>query len=53
MDVPRFVDSMESVVSIALFIIKDDGVMVECSKCGRYEHLTCRGWLHAPEDDHK
>lgn len=28
----RFVDYMESVVSIGLFIIKDDGAMVYCDQ---------------------
>ena len=52
MDVPRFVDSMESVVSIALFIIKDDGEMILCDACHHYEHLSCRGHLEVPEANH-
>ncbi len=44
---------MESVVSIALFIIKDDGEMVICDTCDHYEHLACRGRLKEPEGAHK
>ncbi len=49
----RFVDSMVSVVSIGLFIVKDDGEMVACDTCDHYEHLACRGHLCKPEGDHK
>ncbi len=52
-DVWTFVDSMVSVVSIALFIVKDDGKMVACDHCGCYEHLACRGRLKEPEGSHK
>lgn len=50
-DLLRFVDSMESVVSIALFIIKDDDKMIQCSSCNHFEHLACRGRIHEPPGD--
>ena len=30
----------------------NDGEMVQCSQCGLYEHLSCRGRLHAPDGEH-
>ncbi len=44
---------MVSIVSIALFIVKDDGEMVACDDCKKYEHSACRGHLKVPEGAHR
>ncbi len=32
---------------------KDHGEMIACDGCNQFEHLSCRGLLHAPSGAHQ
>ena len=37
---------------MGLFVVKNNGTMVQCDQCNKFEHLSCRGRSVA-EDTHK